>query len=83
MGEGGQCHAPAALPSGKRHGTHYIGGWVSPTAGLDVCGKFRPHWDLIPAPHIVLRLRIIGSIALLQRKVSVVCGGTSVLSVSS
>jgi hypothetical protein len=27
MGVGGQRHAPAALPSGKRPGT---GGWVSP-----------------------------------------------------
>jgi len=25
MGVGGQRHAPAALPSGKRPGTHYIG----------------------------------------------------------
>jgi hypothetical protein len=28
MGVGGQHHAPAALPSGKRPGTHCIGGWV-------------------------------------------------------
>ena len=27
---GGQRHAPAALPLGKRHGTHSIGGWVGP-----------------------------------------------------
>jgi hypothetical protein len=25
-------HAPAALPPGKRPGTHCIGGWVSPRA---------------------------------------------------
>jgi len=30
MGVGGQRHAPAALPSGKRAGTHYIGGCVDP-----------------------------------------------------
>jgi hypothetical protein len=42
MGVGGQRHAPAALPPGKRPGTHCIGGWVGPRAGLDRCGKFRP-----------------------------------------
>jgi len=44
MGVGGQRHAPAALPPGKRPGTHFIGGWVVPRAGLDGCGKSRPHW---------------------------------------
>jgi hypothetical protein len=34
MGMGGQLHAPAALPQGKRSGTHFIGGWVRPRAGL-------------------------------------------------
>jgi hypothetical protein len=28
MREGGQLHAPAALPPGKRPDTHCIGGWV-------------------------------------------------------
>ena len=45
MGVGGQLHAPAALPPGKRPGTHCIGGWVGPRAGLDECGKSRPHRD--------------------------------------
>jgi len=27
----------------KRPGTHFIGGWVGPKAGLDGCGKSRPH----------------------------------------
>jgi hypothetical protein len=32
----GQLHAPAALPRGKKSpGTHWIGGWVDPRAGLD------------------------------------------------
>ena len=44
----GQHHVPAALPSGKRYGTNFIGGWVGPRAGLDVCGKSRPHRDWIP-----------------------------------
>jgi hypothetical protein len=39
MGVGGQLHAPAALPPGKIPGTHCIGGWVGPRAGLDGCGK--------------------------------------------
>ena len=42
-GVGGQLHAP-----GKRPGTHCIGGWVGPRAGLDGCEKSRPHQDSIP-----------------------------------
>ena len=34
----------------KRPGTHYIGGWVGPRAGLDGCEKSRPHGDSIPGP---------------------------------
>jgi hypothetical protein len=49
-GWGGQHQAPAALPPGKRPGTHCIGGWVGPRAGLDGCGKSRPHRDSIPGP---------------------------------
>jgi hypothetical protein len=33
---GGQLYAPAALPPGKNAGTHCIGSWVNPRAGLDV-----------------------------------------------
>jgi len=32
MGVGGQRHAPAALPPGKRLGTHCIEGWI--TSGI-------------------------------------------------
>ena len=42
MEVGGQRHAPAALPSGKRPGTHCIRSKVGPRAGLDGCGKSRP-----------------------------------------
>jgi hypothetical protein len=36
MGVSGQRHAPAALyRRGKNPGTHWIGGWVGPIAGLD------------------------------------------------
>ena len=37
-----KCHAPAALPPGKKPGTHWGGGWVGPRAGLDGCWKCRP-----------------------------------------
>jgi hypothetical protein len=40
MGVGGQRHAPAALPPCWRPGTHCMGGWVGPRAGLDGCGKY-------------------------------------------
>jgi hypothetical protein len=32
-------HAPAALPPGKDYGTHWIGGWTGPKAGLDEVAK--------------------------------------------
>ena len=34
MRVGGQHHAPAALPLGKRPVTQRIGGWVDPRSGL-------------------------------------------------
>jgi hypothetical protein len=48
MGVGGQRHTSAALPPGKRPGTHCIGGYVGSRAGLGWCGKSRSHWDSIP-----------------------------------
>jgi hypothetical protein len=41
MGMGDQRHASAGLPPEKT-GTHFTGGWVGPTAGLDGCRKSRP-----------------------------------------
>jgi hypothetical protein len=41
-GVGSQSHDPAALPLGKRRGTHSIGGWVVPRVGLDGYRKSRP-----------------------------------------
>jgi hypothetical protein len=36
MGVSGQRHAPAAhIPGERTPGTHWIGGWVGPRAGLD------------------------------------------------
>ena len=46
----GQRHAPAALPPENRAGRHCIGCRVGPRAGLDGCGKSRPHLDPIPGP---------------------------------
>jgi len=39
---GGQRQAPAALPPGKRPGTHCAGGWVGPRAGLEGAENFAP-----------------------------------------
>jgi len=50
MGDSVQSHAPAAIPPGKRTGTHCTVGWASPTAGLDGWGKSRPHQNSIPEP---------------------------------
>jgi hypothetical protein len=34
----------------ERPGAHCTGGWVGPRAGLDRCGKSRPHRNSIPGP---------------------------------
>jgi hypothetical protein len=42
---------PAALPPGRRLGTHCVGGWVGPMAGPNWSrGKSRPHGNSIPGP---------------------------------
>ena len=46
----GQRHALAAPYSRERPGTHFTGGWLGLKAGLDRCGKSRPHRDSIPGP---------------------------------
>ena len=46
----GQHHAPAAAYPPERPGTHCKEGWVGLRAGLDRCGKSRPHRDSIPGP---------------------------------
>ena len=53
----GQRHAPAALYPRERPGTHCTGGRTGPRAGLDRCGKSRPHRDSIPrhVQHIASR----------------------------
>jgi len=37
-------------PQRKRAGAHCIGGWLGPRAGLEGCGKSRPHRDSILGP---------------------------------
>ena len=44
----GQRHAPAVLYPRERPCNHCTGGWVGPRAGLDRCGKTRPHRDRSP-----------------------------------
>jgi len=41
---------PRPLYPRERRGTHCIGGWVGPRAGLDRCGKSRVHRDSIRGP---------------------------------
>jgi hypothetical protein len=47
--DGDELLTSRPLPSGKRPGTHFIGGWVGPRSGLHGWGKSRPHRDSIPA----------------------------------
>ena len=56
-GMGGQRHAPAVLPPGKRPGTHCIEGWIGPRAGLDGCGKSRlpPEFDPLTVQSVASR----------------------------
>jgi hypothetical protein len=42
---------PRLLYPWERPGTHCIGGWVGPRAGLDGCGEPLPHRDSIPDLH--------------------------------
>ena len=46
---------PRPLYPRGRPGIHCIGGWVGPRAGLDGCGKSRPHRDSIPGPSVTSR----------------------------
>ena len=48
MRVGGQRYVPAALPPGKRPGTHYIGGWEGSRTGLYWCGKSHPPPEFDP-----------------------------------
>jgi len=41
-GGGWSTPRPGRFTPGRRPGTYFIGGWVSPRAGLDGCGKSHP-----------------------------------------
>ena len=41
---------PRPLYPRERPGTHFIGGWVDPRAGLNGLGKFPLYRDSIPGP---------------------------------
>ena len=49
---------PRPLNLRERPGTHCIGGWVGPSAGMDGCGKCRPHRDSIPGLSSPYRIAI-------------------------
>jgi hypothetical protein len=49
-GVGGQRHAPSAIYPQEIPGTHCTGGWLGTRAGLDRCGKSRPHRVSISRP---------------------------------
>ena len=49
---------PRPLYPWERPGTHCTGGWVGHRAGLDGCGKFRPHRNSIPGPSNPYRVAI-------------------------
>jgi len=46
----GQRNVPAALYPRERPDTYCTGGWMGLRAGLDRCGKSRPHRDSILGP---------------------------------
>ena len=49
---------PRPLYPRERPDTHCIGGWVSPRAGLEGCGKSRPGRDSIPGPSSPQRVAV-------------------------
>ena len=54
---------PQLLYPQERAGTYRIGGWVGLRAGLDSCGKYHPHRDLIPGPSSPQRVAIASELA--------------------
>jgi hypothetical protein len=75
-----QIHGPAALPSGKEpSGTHWIGGWVGPTASLnsEAKRKIKP----LQCPYLESNpghpFRMLVTILSYKRSVGVKCPGLS------
>ena len=44
---GGQSHAATAVPTGKRTGTHSLGGWVGLRTGLEASKKMWPPQEFL------------------------------------
>ena len=55
---------PRSIYPRETPGTHSIGAWVGPSAGLDVCTKSRPHRDSIPGPSSPWRVAIPTTLSL-------------------
>jgi len=58
MRVGGQRHSLGALAPAKRPGTNCTRGCVGQRAGLNGCGKFRPHQYSITGPSSLYRVAI-------------------------
>jgi len=50
MGMGDESHTSAALSQVNRPSTHFTGGCVGPTTGVDGCGKCRFNRETITGP---------------------------------
>jgi len=73
LDEGGVVNAtPRPLYPGERPSTHCIGSRVGPRAGLDGCGKSRPHRDSIPGPSSPKRVAIPTELSQLMPKAHIV-----------
>jgi hypothetical protein len=73
MGMGGQRHARATLPQGKKAGTHCVGGWVGPRAGLKWCEKPCLYWDSIPRLSNPWRFAILTTLSRLSTTIALKC----------
>jgi hypothetical protein len=59
LDEGGlSTPRPGRFTPGKETRYPNIGGWEGPRAGLEGCGKYRPHRDSIPGQSSPLRVTI-------------------------
>ena len=59
-GVGGQIHAPAAVPPGKRHGVHSTEGWVGPRGRSGRVRKISllPGFNLRTVPNVARRYTV-------------------------
>ena len=61
----------------ERPGTHFTVGWVGPRAGMDRCGKSRPHRDSIPdrpaRSSVAIPTELPGPLLLYKRSHNAIC----------